>query len=194
LLREAVLPAASAAGRVSRFSSMLDLGCGTGLAGAAFRAEVDRLAGVDLSAAMLEEARRKGIYDRLAEGDLIAYLEAEAAGRPRHDLVVAADVLVYLPDLAPVAVAVARVLLPGGLFVFTVETHDGEGVLLRATLRYAHGASHVRCAIADAGLELSYLGEVATRSEKGVPVPGLLAVATMPREAALAAGATWPAT
>src|SRR5256714_6104794 len=34
----------------TRFGSMLDLGCGTGLAGAAFRSHVDWLVGVDLSA------------------------------------------------------------------------------------------------------------------------------------------------
>ena len=33
----------------TRFGTMLDLGCGTGLAGAAFRPHVDWLAGVDLS-------------------------------------------------------------------------------------------------------------------------------------------------
>jgi predicted TPR repeat methyltransferase len=193
LLREALMAARAAKG-AARFSSMLDLGCGTGLAGAALRGDVDRLAGVDLSCAMLEEASRKGIYDRLDQGELIAYLAAESAAQTLHDLVVAADVLVYLPDLAPVAAAVARVLVPGGLFAFTVETYGGEGALLRSTLRYAHGLAHVRSAIADAGLEPSYLGEVAIRSEKGAPVPGLLAVARMPRDAAQAAGATWRAT
>jgi predicted TPR repeat methyltransferase len=184
LLLDAVVAAAVAAGRPPRFRSMLDLGCGTGLAGQAFRREVDRLTGLDLSSAMLEEARRKGIYDRLAEGELIAFLAGEGAAGTRHDLVVAADVFVYLGDLAPAASAVARVLAPSGLFAFTVETHDGDGALLRPTLRFAHGAAHVRSAIADAGFDLSYLGKVATRSEKGEPVRGLLAVAIMRREAA----------
>ena len=39
---------------------MLDLGCGTGLAGAAFRADVDWLVGVDLSPKMIEQARAQG--------------------------------------------------------------------------------------------------------------------------------------
>jgi predicted TPR repeat methyltransferase len=190
LLLAAVLAAAGAAGRAPRFRSMLDLGCGTGLAGAAFRPEVDCLSGIDLSSAMLDEARRKGIYDRLAVGELMAFLAAQAGDGTRHDLVVAADVFVYLSDLAPAASAVARVLAPGGLFAFTVETHGGRGAFLRPTLRYAHGSAHVCSAIADAGLDLSYLGEVATRSEKGEPVRGLLAVAIMHREAARAAGAT----
>jgi predicted TPR repeat methyltransferase len=161
----------------TRFAAMLDLGCGTGLAGAAFRAEVDRLTGIDLSAAMIDEARRKALYDRLETGELVEFLAAEAIAEARYDLVVAADVLVYVEDLAAVAAAVRRVLAPGGLFGFTVETHAGDGVLLRESLRYAHGAAHVRAAMADAGLNLAHLAEVATRIERGEPVAGLLGVA-----------------
>src|SRR4029077_18883888 len=58
----------------TRFGTMLDLGCGTGLAGAALRPQVDWLVGVDLSPKMIEEARRKGVYDRLAVGDIAAFL------------------------------------------------------------------------------------------------------------------------
>jgi predicted TPR repeat methyltransferase len=176
LLLDAVGAAARSAGRPPRFASMLDLGCGTGLAGAAFRPVVDRLTGVDLSAAMIDEARRKAIYDRLETGELVELLCAEAAAPARHDLVVAADVLVYVEDLAVAVAAVRRVLAPGGLFGFTVETHAGDGVLLRASLRYAHGAAHVRAAMAGAGLKLIRLAEVATRTERGEPVAGLLGV------------------
>ena len=37
--------------------------------------------------------------------------------------------------------------MPGGLLAFTVETHDGDGVILGEGLRYAHGAGCVRAAI-----------------------------------------------
>jgi predicted TPR repeat methyltransferase len=178
LLFGAVMATARAAGQPTRFNAMLDLGCGTGLAGSAFRAEVDHLTGIDLSAAMIEEARRRACYDRLVAGELVEFLMAEAELAARYDLVVAADVLVYMPDLAVVAAAVRRALAPMGLFGFTVETHAGDGVIWRETLRYAHGAAHIRDAIADAGLRLSYLGEVATRTEKGEPVAGLLGIAT----------------
>ncbi len=178
LLRDAITAAAQSAGRPPRFASMLDLGCGTGLSGAAFRDRVDRLTGVDLSAAMIDEARRKAIYDRLETGELVEFLAAEAATQPRYDLVVAADVLVYTQDVAVAAAAVRQVLAPAGLFGFTVETHSGDGVLLRESLRYAHGAAHVRAAMAGAGLHLSHLAEVATRTERGEAVPGLLGVAT----------------
>jgi predicted TPR repeat methyltransferase len=167
------------AGTPLRIGSMLDLGCGTGLAGAAFRPHVDWLVGVDLSPGMIAKARAKGLYDRLAECDLNDFLAAEAETQARHHLVVAADVVAYSNDhdLAPIVAAVARVLAPGGLLAFTAETHPGGGVVLQQSLRYAHGAAHLRDAIAAAALTLDRLADVSTRTEKGIPVPGLVAVA-----------------
>jgi predicted TPR repeat methyltransferase len=160
-----------------RIGSMLDLGCGTGLGGAAFRPCVDWLMGVDVSPDMIAKARRKGLYDRLATAELLQHLAAEAEASARHHLVLAADVFVYVNDLAPVAAAVARVLAPSGLFAFTVESHAGDGVMLQPTLRYAHGAAHVLGALANAGLDLLLLRPAATRIEQGTPVAGLVAVA-----------------
>jgi predicted TPR repeat methyltransferase len=178
LLLEAVAAVARAQGRSSRFKTMLDLGCGTGLAGVAFRAVVDQLAGVDIAAAMIAQARRRAIYDRLDTGELMEFLAAEAAAESAYDLIVAADVLVYLHDLTEVAAAVRRVLAPSGLFAFTVEAHPGDSVIQRSTLRYAHGVAHVRGAMAGAGLALKQLADVATRTEKREPVAGLLGIAT----------------
>jgi predicted TPR repeat methyltransferase len=158
-----------------RLGAMLDLGCGTGLAGVAFRPYVDRLAGMDISPGMIEQARAKNVYDELAAADLLEFLRADDADK--YNLVLAADVFVYCSDLAPIAAASARVMKPGALFAFTVETHSGSGALLQDTLRYAHGEDHVRAAIDGAGLKLRHLAPVSTRTEKGVPVPGLLAIA-----------------
>ena len=166
------------AGAQLKFDSVLDLGCGTGLAGVAIRPFCDWLAGMDLSPAMIEQARGKGVYDRLAAAELSEFLAAKAG--EQHHLVMAADVFVYCGDLAPIATAVMRVMAPGGLFAFTVETHGGSGILLQQTLRYAHGAAHVRAAIEAAGLQLRHLEPVSTRKEKGGWVPGLVAVAMAP--------------
>jgi predicted TPR repeat methyltransferase len=156
---------------------VLDLGCGTGLAGAAFRPLAERLVGVDLSPGMIAQAAAKNIYDQLETLDLLQFLAAEQAAEHMFPLILAADVFAYSGDLAPVTGAAANVLAPAGLLAFTVETHAGEGVVLGDKLRFAHGAAHVRAAVAAAGLALVELTEASTRSEAGVPVPGLLVVA-----------------
>jgi predicted TPR repeat methyltransferase len=177
LLRTAVESVMQAAKRPMRFGSMLDLGCGTGLGGAAFRPFADWLVGVDLSLAMIAQASAKGLYDRLVAADIATCLADEAAHEAKYHLVLAADVFVYLNDLALIIAAVARVLAPRGIFAFTVETHAGGGVKLLPTLRYAYGEVYVRNALADAGLGVAHLAAASVRSEKGVPVDSLVVVA-----------------
>lgn len=188
LLYDAVMVACSALGRVPWFGRALDLGCGTGLAGAVFAARVDSLVGVDLSAAMIEQARRSGRYNQLHVADVPDFLARESTRSA--SLVIAADVLPYCSDLGPLVRAVARVLDDGGLFAFTTETHDGSGVLLRETLRYAHGEDHVRAALADAGLACVSLTAASSRREKSIAVPGLVVVAAKPASTQPTSGTT----
>ncbi len=188
ILREAIEKVMYAAGRPLRFPSMLDLGCGTGLGGAAFRPVVDRLVGVDLSPAMIAQAATKGLYDRLVTAELTDFLADEAGNAAKYHLVLAADVFVYVNDLNPIMAAIARVLAPGGLFAFTVETHSGDGVKLLPTLRYAHGEAAIRRALEHSGLTLAYLSAIAVRSEKGVPVDSLVVVGENPSAHSRASG------
>jgi predicted TPR repeat methyltransferase len=71
------------------------------------------------------------------------------------------------------------VLGPDGFFAFTTEAHDGDGVTLRETLRYAHSENHVRAALEKAGLTPLLLQPASTRTEKQQPVSGLLVVAAL---------------
>jgi predicted TPR repeat methyltransferase len=175
LLFKAVLSARAAIRKPAFFRRAIDLGCGTGLAAAAFAREVDHFTGIDLSPRMIERARLTGLYAELEVADMAQGLR----GKPdaSADLILAADAMVYIADLAPVLREVKRVLLPGGLLAFTAETHGGDGVVLGAGLRYAHGAAHVRAAIDAAGLTLSRLDELSARNEDHMPVPGLVVVA-----------------
>jgi predicted TPR repeat methyltransferase len=175
MLREALRAATAARGRPFRFARALDLGCGTGLVAEALRTHCDAIVGVDLSPAMAAAARRKSLYADVVVGDLIAFLAAQPESS--CDLIVAGDALVYLADLASVCRAVARALAPDSLFAFTVETHAGIGVILGEKLRYAHGADHVRAALAEAGFVPLTFEPAATRNENGAPVPGLLIIA-----------------
>lgn len=175
LLFEAVREACSAHGRARAFGRVIDLGCGTGLAGEAFAACVDTLVGVDLSPEMAAQARRRGCYRHLHVADMLDFLHGE--GGDSADLVTAADAFVYLGDLAPLLAEAARVLDDGGLIAFTLETHDGEGVILGEKLRYAHAPGHVSQMLDAAGLDPVILRHASTRLEGNMPVPGLLVVA-----------------
>ncbi len=174
ILLDAVRRACSLRLRPFRFADALDLGCGTGLAAEAFRDVAGRIAGVDLSPAMLRKADGKRLYDELAAGDLLAWLGERAPGSA--DLVLAADVFVYLSDLKPVFAAGARALRPGGLFAFTVQSHEGAGILLGEDGRYGHSAAYLRSAAAEAGLAASLLEPASTRRDRGADVPGLVVV------------------
>ena len=73
--------------------SILDLGCGSGLAGVIMKRRAAELVGVDLSAAMIELAQARKIYDRLEVAEITGWLEQ---GRDVFDLIVSTD---CLPDL-----------------------------------------------------------------------------------------------
>jgi predicted TPR repeat methyltransferase len=175
LLFKAVLAARAAVRKPAYFRRAIDLGCGTGLAAAAFARNVDHFTGIDLSPRMIEKARSTGVYAELKVGDMLNGLR----GQPESsaDLILAADAMVYVADLAPVLAEARRVLVPGGLLAFTAETHGGDGVILGAGLRYAHGAAYVRESVEAAGLDLTLLEDRSARNEDHLPVPGLVAVA-----------------
>jgi len=178
LLFKAVLSTRAAARKPAFFKRAIDLGCGTGLAATAFAKEVDEFIGFDLSPRMIERARATGIYTQLEVADMVQGL----GSRPdaSADLILAADAMVYLSDIAPLLREAKRVLAAGGVLAFTVETHDGDGVIIGEGLRYAHGASYLRSQIGEAGLMLSRLEDLSARNEDNRPVPGLVVVAGKP--------------
>lgn len=159
--------------RPGQFSRVFDLGCGTGLSGAAFRDVADWLGGVDLSSAMVRQAVGKGIYDHLEAGDMAAALRALNAP---CDLILAADVLVYVGDLAALFDSARRQLVPDGLFAFTVQRAADGDYTLGPEQRYSHSRAYVeRCAVA-AGFKVETIEEVVTRQEAGKGVPGLAVI------------------
>ena len=178
LLFKAVLAARAAVRKPAFFRRAIDLGCGTGLAAAAFAKNVDRFIGIDLSPRMIERARSTGLYAELEAGDMLNGLRSKPG--TSAELVLAADAMVYVADLMPVLAEARRVLASGGLLAFTTETHGGEGVILGAGLRYAHSADHVRASVEAAGLNLCQLEDRSARNEDHAPVPGLVVVATKP--------------
>ncbi|MBJ3783530.1 methyltransferase [Devosia sp. MSA67] len=163
---------------IGAFERALDLGCGTGLMGEKLRAKVAHLEGVDISAAMIAETARKGIYDSLSKAELVATLNARRADA---DLVTAADVLIYCGALQPILGALLPAMRPGGLVAFSLEAHDGEEeIFLRPSLRYAHGVEATRNALVVAGLDLLRFETAVLRFDRGAPITGILVVARKP--------------
>lgn len=114
------------AGLVSdKDAPLLDLGCGTGLSGEAFKAAgFNTIDGTDFSEEMLAHARRKpGLYRNLIRGDLNNPLPAKAG-----DYAHIAAVGVFSPSHAPAAMIdqVMALLPPGGCFVFSLNDHALE--------------------------------------------------------------------
>jgi predicted TPR repeat methyltransferase len=152
---------------------VLDLGCGTGLAGARFRPLARTLTGVDLSASMLEAARQRQIYDNLVCSDLIEFLQTQGGN---FDLAVAADVFVYLGDLSAVFRGVRGVLRDGGIFGFSVEASEDQDFVLRDTRRYAHSKAYLRGLADEHGFVLESIEPHVIRQQGGIDVAGYLAV------------------
>jgi len=149
--------------------AILDLGCGTGLAGMVFEDMADRLDGIDLSPAMVEKARALGIYDKLVVGDIESGLATFAR---RYGLILAADTVIYLGDLAALFRGVASHLAEDGVFLFTVESADGEGFSLGPKRRWRHSEHYLRETARKAGLDVAGLMPASIRAEAGVPVEG----------------------
>jgi predicted TPR repeat methyltransferase len=164
-LAESTLP------RRDRPWRILDLGCGTGLAGEAFKdlAAGGRLDGIDLAPRMIERARSRGIYDDFILADIETALPAPG---PRYDLILAADTMIYLGDLAAIFASVAQRLEPGGFYLFAVEGMPGEGWQQTPMNRFRHSQSYLRDEAARAGLAFIAMMECKLRHEAAEPVPG----------------------
>jgi predicted TPR repeat methyltransferase len=152
---------------------VLDLGCGTGLTGVAFKPHSASLTGVDLSSGMIERARWRAIYDRLDVDDIESWLRRCELS---YDLIVACDSLVYFGDLRPVVTLAARCLKRGGLFAFALERGQAPSYQLLDSGRFAHHPNHVLAASADACLALAQMGEGFLRKDFGSSILGLFTV------------------
>ena len=151
---------------------VLDLGCGTGLAGAELARPGRLLTGVDLSPRMLDKARERGCYSRLVEAEVAGFTGGEAP--MSYDLVIAADVLIYFGDLARVFEAIGRVLTSGGLFALSIETTDNSQTTLLPSGRFAHDVTGTVGLARSAGLSPLECVATTIRIEANCPARGAL--------------------
>lgn len=103
-------------------TTLVDLGCGTGLLAAAAASEAGRVVGVDPSPAMLQAARRRSDAVEWVEAGFLTY---QHEGEPPQ-LVHSRHALHHLPDFWK-GIALARIhdlLAPGGILVLRDLVYD----------------------------------------------------------------------
>ncbi len=150
---------------------ILDLGCGTGLAGARLKSDDSVWIGVDISQKMLEQARLRGIYQQLISQDIISFLEENPPAR-EYDMTVAFDVFCYFGDLSKV---ISR--LCGCEVWFSIEKADEElskNYYLTANGRYKHQQTYVYNLLKNSGFKEIEAHLLTLRKENGEDVCGVM--------------------
>jgi predicted TPR repeat methyltransferase len=163
--------------------NILDLGCGTGLAGAAIAPYARQLVGVDLSTKMLEKAHARNLYQRLECSDLLIMMRGEKDSS--YDIIIAADVFIYLGKLNEIISETKRLLGPGGILAFSIETlealsDEGGGpdiqreYQLEKTSRYTHSTHYITRLASANSFSHQEITATQLRMENGRPVNGNL--------------------
>ncbi len=152
---------------------LLDLGCGTGLAGKLFKDIAAPLIGVDLSSQMIATLEQKALYDQLIIGDIHEVLK----NQKDCEVIIACDVLTYIGDLSRLFAAVEAALTPGGLFAFTTElAPETTTYTLQTSIRYAHSPSYILQMAEQNHLTSLTQQNITLRLQHNKPLPGLLTV------------------
>lgn len=152
---------------------VLDAGCGTGWCGADLKPYARSLTGVDLSAGMIKQAEKRGVYDEFVVAELTEYLRTHPDA---YDHITICDTFCYFGDMTAPAKAAFGALRPGGTLIATFEAdedtqHGGTfGVMYSG--RYKHAGDYVDRAFEGAGLRVVERSRKTLREEFGHPVIG----------------------
>ena len=106
---------------LSAGAAILDVGCGTGLVSEALRKHGDfHLHGIDISAASLELAQKRGTYENLVCHDLQNL--PLPVGDKAYDAAMVIGVLTYVEDVEALFRDLCRCVRSGGIIAFTQRT------------------------------------------------------------------------
>jgi predicted TPR repeat methyltransferase len=154
--------------------NVVDLGCGTGLAGEALRTihRPATLLGIDLAETLLAEATGRG-YTEVREASLADYFATAAPASAQ--LILCTDVLNYVGDVAYVVEGCRKVLSTHGLFAFSIEAlpaHSPHDYFLMPTGRYAHAGAYVEKLAVQHGFIVLQQRDIIIRTDRSIPVNG----------------------
>ncbi len=159
--------------------AILDAGCGTGLCGPLIISYAAQLAGVDLSARMLERAKLRNVYDVLVKAELTEYLLLQA---DTFDIILSADTLIYFGALENLFAAARVAIRDNGRLLFTVESFASDRVGGKSALgyclsphgRYSHSEAYLRRTLEISGFTILAIETVILRYEYNLPVQGFV--------------------
>ncbi len=168
--------------KLGPFKRLLDLGCGTGLTGAALRDMVDDITGLDISENMVEITHEKDIYETLYVAEVEDYLEDN--DDEAFDIITATDVVPYLGGLEALFFGAAENLERGGLLIFSAETRSdeeltGEPYRVYPFQRFVHSETYIRARLEATGFAIAEVSDINVRMQDGEPSPGCLVIARL---------------
>ena len=154
----------------SKKYDILDLGCGTGLAGVYLKDISAHMVGIDLSSKMLKKAEERNLYDELITSGIEQYFEAYDF---KPGIIVSADVFVYIGDISSIFKSAASSIQPEGVFVFSTEdTQETETFMLKDSGRFAHNEKYIHTLADENGFNVVDTEKTIIRYEADEPIHG----------------------
>jgi predicted TPR repeat methyltransferase len=120
--------------------SVLDLGCGTGLAGVELKDFCQKIEGIDLSKKMLAKARQKNVYSKLNHAGIVEYLTEAPLD---FDLFLSTDVFIYVGELSEVFRLIKSRNRRHGRLAFSTEHTQKADFFLEKSGRYSHSKGYI---------------------------------------------------
>ncbi len=169
-----MLSALDSLGLISSLSTVLDLGCGSGLAAETLSPYCSSFTGVDLSSKMLSLASDKKLYHELYCSPIEAFLDT---ADKHYDLLLAADVFAYFGSLKNVFTKARSTAHSKTIFSFSVEINSSDGYTVRKSGRFAHSVEYVCDTLQTTGWKTIYNEQTGIRKERNDWINGLIVVA-----------------
>ena len=149
--------------------TIVDLGCGSGLAGQAVKNSKNQIIGIDISQNMLNKAAEKGIYSQLIKSDILDYCQTQLPS-VQTSLVMAADVFGYIGNLSPIIES-----LKGRSICFSIEIlNEDSDYKLNDALRYRHSPAYIDTLLQNNGFNQVKHFDIILRKENNEDVKGIL--------------------
>jgi len=150
---------------------ILDLGCGTGLAGEAFHDLCASLTGVDLSSKMIAIAEQKHLYDRLHTGEISSFIKNCTHS---YSCILATDVFTYIGDISPIFAMLGKNSQKDTIFCFSTERTDSHTYALCKTGRFAHSQPYIESIARQSGWSVIHSEIADIRKEKDEWIAGTI--------------------